>query len=1627
MEEPTVQFSDEDLVDNFPTMDDERIQLEDLEFEVDRSPEGLEDDGGNSSAKKESADAEKMRKATTKDRVQAFHLRKSLNLLDKMHEEKDVFIQKTKGELRICRQRMDLLAKQQESLAAEISTEKEANNMAAIGRLQAASRRLQTELENEKDLQSKITAMLKDSENAMWHIEIQKGQFEDVRKHHEEEAEARQRGLEIHSAQQLQKEKKAMEKSERNRLLRARKSLHTQKELGLKHQKLVEDAQRNHRIAVKFLKASLGRVREQEQKEEMESRKHMQRRMDAVLALKNNITASRETLKKFQAWGQNRAELAKQKAHTEKEVILSQGGDAFKYLYHQRRHQELEAEKRVFEEEQKLRKQEIVSRILKEEAEEEQRKRRQHPPSKSINRWTLRDKTWKYISDFCEGKTALTSTKQQDIELVLHPKPLHVLKAISSESVQVDLGTLNTEDEVLAEPEIPGLWSKESYQSHQVPKEDMERKPVGGSKMEKDILARTMEQLRSGVVRKQVASGREFKGRPFNSKPEVIHFKDFDIGKVYKKKITLINATYTINYCKLVGVEEKLKDFIHIDFDPPGPMSAGMSCEVLVTFKPMINKDLEGNVSFLAQTGGFSVPLKCSTKKCSLSLDKELIAFGSYVVGETTSRVITLTNVGGLGTKFKFLLDSEFYEMDESQPAVKISSLFTCEDKSLYDKIINSLSEQQLEVNESPPPVDLLSQKESEKQLDETEVTTAAVSAMTVIPSEEQAEITLGEVTEGEIGPFSSIKVPITFTPVIPGEVHTKFKVMFKDPQSPTLYFRATGTGIDVPVWVPKSTVDLKICMYDRLYQDSITVHTRSKAALRLKFEVCKELRGHIELLPETGYIQAQSTYSVQLKFLPRQTLPEDARKYFDPASRVLEAPMTIRVADQIKPVRFTVQAIVTTSDLEINPSEINFGCCTIYEAIRTEIRLSNLSLLPQEFGFVGLPKYMDIQPNDGFGTILPLETLRLHLIFQPIKAREYKFDLVCKSEINRCFKVSCQAVGVHPPLELSHYQIKFSATSLYDTSVSTLYVINSHLSMNKLTHSVPRIGSEEATPVGPTSFEFLLPPNSPIIISPSVGTVLPGKRCLVQVAFQPVLPQETIFEEAIQMMNKELETKTVREKETGQKKELWKQSLSVVRVHNRERPTRVSTNQAAELQRPVVSASSPEYQAAQATLSKSFQGKFERFVIPCVVASGDIKDRKTTEPLSFSPHNTLYLELWCPAVAPFIVVTSHKGKTVFNFGDIAVGHRSIKKITLQNICNEDLTLEYSVLNPNGPFVRLNPFNKLCSGETQTLVLSFSPHENMLAQETLDIITKRGTLSLTLLGMGVASMITCSIDGNILNMGYVLARESVSTNFKLQNESSLPIKFWVCLESLSKKKAEVYQQLPKFLTSREQRTEIVGTQNYNGQSVFSIVPVEGLMFPGKAQEFTVTFSPDHESLYFSDLLQVVLFEKKVSHQILLKGAAREHMMFVEGGDPLDVPVESLAVITAFDPEHKEEAEEIKPILVTFNYVQFDTDATTSPATRELQVGCIRTTQPSPRKTVEFILDGVSWLQHKGFSIEPSRGSVERGQTKTINISWVPAADFDPDHPLMVSTLMQLRGDVKETYKVIFVAHVVAGF
>ncbi|XP_028920216.1 cilia- and flagella-associated protein 74 isoform X3 [Ornithorhynchus anatinus] len=1650
-----------DLAENLmtgPTWHEEEGRTDGREEELEEetasggaSPKKVAEDTGfpfHRESHKENAQANKpTKKMSLKDRVCTLHLRRNLSQLDKMHEEKELLIQKTREELNTCRKRIVMLIQQQETVEAEIQAEKEANNTAAVFRLQATLRRLGTELRNEKDLELETARLLKEHEYNMWHVAIEEGRFASLRQALEKEEEELERQRIEQVAERLRKEKAAFSKAKRKEQIRKKKEAEAQLDYELQHRKIVQDAQLNHKKAVQFLRATLTRIRKKEKKEELKSREHMKKRMEAVLTLKRNLTANREILRSLQAREKAKVQEAKQQEQNLKEAILAQGGDVTKHLFHHKRLVELEKQKQAFEEEQKTRKCEIVARLLQEEAQGEKLKAKQlgfsarKVPEKIKIHSSVRAKTLGFLEILPNEPTAtaapaLQPTKDLHFPSVPPCKNWPGLEgAVSFESVQaedVHVDT-DTEEETLAEPEILGLWAEE-YKPYKVPKDEVDRKPVGGTQMDKDILAHTLEKLRAGIIRKQVVSGHEFKGCPFYSKPDLIHFKDFDVGKTYKKKMTLINASFSVNYCKLVGVGEHLKDFIDIHLDPPGSMSAGMSCKVVVTFKPMINKDLEGDINFLAQTGAFSIPLKCTTKKCVLALDKELIDFGTHVVGETISRTITLMNQGALGTRFRLLTSpgvsgSHLTAAKSSTGTTESSYFFEDEKFEKAEKNFSNVEGRQVEPNphSSPeviqnlPPTENQGTKGQEpspggEPVRQGEATASEEIAPTLVelpPEEEPPEIRLGEVTEGTIGSFGSIKLPVVFTPMLPGSVTANFMVAFDNPDCPSLHFRANGVSIDVPVWAPNPSINLKICMYDRLYQDSIIIQSRAKAALRLKFEVCKELRNHMELLPQSGYIQAQASYTVQLKFLPRHSLPEDAGKYFDKDTRVLEAPVTISVADQIKPVNFIVQAIVTSSDLELHPALVDFGYCTIYEAVRARISLVNKAILPQEFGFVGIPEVVEIQPNDGFGTLLPLETLHLDVIFNANKAKEYSFDLVCKTEINRQFKLPCRAIGVHPPLELSHSLVKFPATALNDVSSVILYVVNSHLSMNHLTHCVPRIGNGEPVPVGPTSFEFLPPEGAPITIVPSVGTVWPGKAS--------VHPSEGSFPTSPFPVRSQF----AKDLTMPVKKEMRKQSTNqIIKQSTREKLIKAPVTVSFEPPKPEdIKPSSDAYTSAQASLTRHFCGKLEKYTIPCIVATGDIKE-KEAKPLNYSPYNTLYLELHCPAVAPPMVVTSDNGKRIFDFGEVAIGHKGIKRITVQNICQEQLTIEFSILNPNGPFIFLNPTRALRPGETRVFVISFSPRESTQFFETLDITSQKGTLTLSILGTGVAPTITCSIEGNVLNMGYVMARETSISTFKLQNSSSLPIKYSMKLESLSIMRNKDPEQLPIFITSQTQRTSTVGTQNHSGLSVFSVIPVEGVIESGKSQEFTVTFSPDHESLYYSDELQVVLFDREVACVLNLKGAAREHMMFVEGGDPLDVPVESLAGIPASGEESLEEVGECpRPILLSLDYIQ--SGASEAPATRELQVGCIRTSQPASKKTVEFSLDSLPLLQQSGFTIDPTKGTVDRGQTRSITVTWLPPAGFDPHHPLTVKALLTLRGDVKETYRILFVGRVVS--
>ncbi|KAI8795411.1 cilia- and flagella-associated protein 74 [Biomphalaria glabrata] len=1461
----------------------------------------------------------------------------------------------------------------------------------------------------------------------------------------------------------------------------------------------------------------------------------------------------------------------------------------------------------------------------------------------------------------------------------------------------------------LAKPEFEGLWNKQT-KPIKVSKTIEQPAQVGHqgmSKMEEEILKKTLEKTRNGIVTTQIAAGKEFKGPPFYSKPDVIHFKDFEVGKIYKKKIKITNVSYTLNYIKFVDISDKLKDFIKIQFDPPGHMSAGLTCDLLVTFKPMINEDLTGKVNFLTQTGPFEIPLICSTKKCKLSVDSETIDFGTHVIGETLRRTVTLTNNGALGTNFEFFKvslqpvtlsqdqskelpvaeiekkSSEFPQLvstSETTVAEKVSELSVSvinqpnlispaqlsaqrlstsqitvqnpdsmtvstnnlelsEGKSLTQPVISASGQPQANtVPEETKSADNVvsgnvanENNETNTEANNTKIGTPFKkglsfqdTAMEVSPEMDELnvfeEMMVGNVSCPELGPFSSVQLEIIWKPKIPGDVKVDFEIKFSDPLSKPLRVVALGSAIDVPVWVERSCVDLQTCILDRLYQDTVIIYNRASTALRLKFEVAPEIKDHMEILPKTGYIQAQSQFSAQLKFLPRKSIYQDAPAFIDKDIGVLEAPVTIRVTDQTTPVTFTVQAVVTNSDIEISESNIDFGFCTIHESVVKRVELTNKSILPQQLGFVSLPEWIEVQPNDGFVTLLPLEKLTVDIIFSPKKAEEFKFQLICRSLINRDFKISCIGVGVHTPLELSKQVIHFGATSLFDKASTYLHVINNHISANEFANPVPRIGKGKICPVGPTSFQFIVPSDAPITISPTVGTVLPGKKCKINVQFKPALSDKEIKEEANNIAEREKEKlkqaeslaklavePTISESKTkleskrkdkiarARDKTMQDASDSVLKVisnkaankgktdknaqaieadlqnfepkldffqdidlsadelipgntgskqtffirnetshlktfssnhkqktivdqlnvnlnapfinegkrgqslQNLEEKKDSKVDQGAEKESKIdqgpekeskleqgaasrdhieggtefewetenlsaktpgksssnvasqtklkmsstsvsvipesikekiepeeINAKSPEYLAATSALIRQFKGRFQSFTIPCYVASG-----ATSVPggLDYSVHNTLYLEVHCPAVKPSLVVISDGGKQTLDFGNVSIGQTSQKSITIQNITDKYVELKPSLVNPAGPFQMLNALRPLAPGATHTILMTFAPEKSQIFQEKLFIKSLNSTLHLTLKGYGVSPLVNLSFTESVFDMGAVLSGEYVEKVFTIENTSILCINYIIKQESLSPDRYNA--QNLEFLNYQEgaiKNKHCVGTQNYNGKNVFDIVPMRGSIPGGASQEITVTFAPDHESDLYSDGVRVELFDEEGSHFFRLVGQGKTKMMYIEGYDQLLPSQESLALSPYYLEDEEQDGKlnvpASPPALITIKSLMLND--TIQPGSRTLYVGCVRTMAVSQKKNGEFSIEGLQNLIQKGFTVEPQKGMIEAGVKKPVNFTWTPPANHDPNVLVEETATITLKCDGSEQITLMIQAMVVTG-
>ncbi|VDQ07148.1 unnamed protein product [Trichobilharzia regenti] len=248
-----------------------------------------------------------------------------------------------------------------------------------------------------------------------------------------------------------------------------------------------------------------------------------------------------------------------------------------------------------------------------------------------------------------------------------------------------------------------------------------------------------------------------------------------------------------------------------------------------------------------------------------------------------------------------------------------------------------------------------------------------------------------GELNRGFLAPFSTVKLDIIWSPkdisINEGEClmeQEKFVISFDDAESSDIYIQAIGYAKNIPVWLSTSSLSLGICWYDRLYQECFSIHNRTKSAVKVVFEVDKEISDHLKILPKTGFVQAESRLLAQVKLLPKLSLPDDLallqsdvngsplggtqtneeknrslsfKLSFDPQTGILQAPVTVNVIGQTNKLQLMIDAVITTTDLSLWPNPINFGWTEIHETVISRLSITNHSLLPQNFGIVEIPE----------------------------------------------------------------------------------------------------------------------------------------------------------------------------------------------------------------------------------------------------------------------------------------------------------------------------------------------------------------------------------------------------------------------------------------------------------------------------------------------------------------------------------------------------------------------------------------------------------------------------------------------------------------------------------------------
>ena len=916
--------------------------------------------------------------------------------------------------------------------------------------------------------------------------------------------------------------------------------------------------------------------------------------------------------------------------------------------------------------------------------------------------------------------------------------------------------------------------------------------------LEKRYMAAARERQKPNQIVKQVVGGKTWEGPAFLAKPATLVFADFDVGQTYELVFTLTNVSYTFNSFRPQDLPDAVRSFFELTHKPPGRMSAGVTTPLTLTFTPKVNQDIESEILFHTATGPMTVPLQATTKKAKITLPSPSIDFGAVVMGEEKRMPLTIVNGGALDCPLTITT------LHATQP----------EPEAAGEAAGGG------EAGELPP--------------------------LFTLPHGVESIVVKG---------YDTTTVMLTFSPRCAGDAATLFRLDF-GPAAPAEEVSVHGLGMEVPIYLERELIDMQCCAFDGLYREAVVIHNRARVAHKVTLKVPPALRGFLEFVPAMGYVQAKASFTVSLKLRSSKDLLTRCAEHAS-ADGVLNVPLTVGVPDQVLPVNFTLRAQLTTPALHLMREEqpittLNFGICPLSATRCLTLTLVNPSALPQRFGFVPLPKGIDVQPGDGLGTVLPGETITRRVLFSPSAATMHQATLTCKTSLNKTWSLKCIGQGVLSPLALSTSRLAMPPTAEGDKSAGDVTLSNSSSAAQ--------------------NFEFAPPEGSGLKLSPLVGTVQPGETIRILVEFTAPINPDSSYKpygaNGARVPGEEDE-----EDNEGEEGEEGAAEEGAAEEGGEPAAAEADDGEAAADDEGAP-ASAPATDPPPLLPGSVASGPGEPWTL---LASPTVPCFVREEGKDVSQQATIYLGVETPVVAvPLVLGASGTVHQEVGFESVPVGQSRICPVQIVSRSDEPLQLSAIPLEELGPFSTINAMPVLPPRGTVEINVRFAPTRQLPGRETLKLSAAGCTLCVHLTGQGVSPTMRViapspdpppagskapppPADGaegsakvrlgggkrcTLVHLADLLVGDEATKEVTVENTSEFALRYTLTLVA-------------------------AGHSNVGPLPPFDVSPCEAEIAGGASQKLTVRFAPDHASDGFWQLVELSVPNQESEPQLLM--------------------------------------------------------------------------------------------------------------------------------------------------------------